>query len=85
MTHRALLQRRLAVAAGAIAEGEKLIAAQLLLLERAHHEGRTGTAHTARLRQLKQTQAVHLVARDRLRAELHAVDENPRCAELRFK
>jgi hypothetical protein len=82
MTYRALIVRRLALSERNIAEGERRVAAQRALLECAMQQGLRGTAHAAALRRLTEAQAVHLAARDRLRAELQTLDENPR-RELR--
>ena len=78
MTYRGLTVRHLAMAERNIAEGERLIAAQRALLAHAIQQRLTGALPAARLRRLAEAQAVHRATRDRLRAKLQALDENPR-------
>lgn len=82
MTYRALILRRLAASERSVEENERLIAAQRIHLAHAIQQGAMVTAHAARLRRLTESQSVHRAACDRLRAELRALDANPRGAPL---
>ena len=75
MLYRTLILRRLAKLERAIEIGEQAIAEQRLRVERANQEGLMVAAHSATLRRLHAAHAVQLSARDRLRADLYALNE----------
>lgn len=74
MTYRAMIIRRLKQTAIAIESGERLIAEQRVQLELAQQRGSLVTAQAAKLRHLEEAQAALLATRERLEADLRALD-----------